>query len=59
LFALEGKEGNGMQKKYVAPELKLAGEAEEVVLGGAGAGVDYSAEELFADMEFLADGDED
>jgi hypothetical protein len=48
-----------MQKKYVAPELKLAGDAEDVVLGGAGAGVDFSAEELFADMEFLADGEEE
>ena len=48
-----------MQKKYVAPELKLAGEADEVVLGGGGGGFDFSAEEIFADVEFLADGEED
>jgi len=47
-----------MQKKYFAPEVRLAGDADEVVLGGGGAGVDYAAEDIWADVEFLADGDE-
>ena len=46
-----------MQKPYVAPELKTAGEAEEVVLGGGGAGPDFFGEDAFADMEFEADLD--
>ena len=47
-----------MQKKYAAPEVKLAGDADEVVLGGGGVGVDFSAEDIWADAEFQADGDE-
>jgi len=47
-----------MQKKYVAPELKLAGEADDVVLGSGGGGFDFGAEDIFHG-EFAADGDED
>jgi hypothetical protein len=44
-----------MQKKYEAPELKLAGETENVVLGGSGIGVDMFGEDLGIDMEFETD----
>ena len=47
-----------MKKNYVAPELRLAGDADEVVLGGGGAGFDFGAEDIWADVEFQADGDE-
>lgn len=47
-----------MEKKYVAPELKLAGEADDVVLGGGAAGLDFGAEEMWAHDEYLTDGDE-
>jgi len=47
-----------MPKTYVAPELRLAGDADEVVLGGGGGGLDFGAEEIFADVEFLPDGEE-
>ena len=47
-----------MEKRYVAPEVKLAGEAYEVVLGGGAGGVDFAAEEIWSDMEFQPDGDE-
>jgi hypothetical protein len=33
-----------MQKKYSAPNLELAGEADEVVFGGGGGGFDYYSE---------------
>jgi len=44
-----------MQKNYEAPELKLAGAAENVVLGGGGIGIDYFSEEYWTDMEFETD----
>jgi hypothetical protein len=46
-----------MQKEYVAPELKLAGEAENVILGGGFVGCDMFGEEAYLDMEFAADGE--
>lgn len=36
-----------MQKEYVAPELKLAGEADAVVFGGGSGGFDYGAEMIY------------
>ncbi len=44
-----------MQQEYVAPELKLAGEANEVVLGLGGAGSDLAGEIIVGHMEFQAD----
>ena len=44
-----------MQEVYVEPELKLAGEATEIVMGCLGGGVDYDAMLLVQEMEFEAD----
>jgi hypothetical protein len=44
-----------MLDRYVAPELKLVGEADEVVLGIAGLGEDALGEQIVGDLEFLAD----
>jgi hypothetical protein len=44
-----------MQDRYVAPELKLVGEADEVVLGMPGPGDDVLGEQIVGDLEFLAD----
>jgi hypothetical protein len=46
-----------MQQKYVPPEVKLAGEAAEVVLGGGGGGSDMFGEFLDGEGEFAADTD--
>ena len=46
-----------MQKQYVAPELKLAGEAENVILGGGWVGSDMFGEEMYLDAEFAPDGE--
>jgi hypothetical protein len=46
-----------MQKPYVAPELNVVGEAEDVVLGSGGAGSDLFAEDTWADMEFADDAE--
>jgi hypothetical protein len=46
---------NTMQDQYVAPELKLVGEASEVVLGCPGPGGDMIGESIVGDMEFQAD----
>ena len=46
-----------MQKEYVAPELKLAGEAENVILGGGFVGCDMFGEEMYLDVEFAPDGE--
>jgi hypothetical protein len=44
-----------MHDRYVAPELKLVGEADEVVLGMAGVGGDLLGEQIVGDLEFLPD----
>jgi hypothetical protein len=44
-----------MQDRYVAPELKLVGDADKVVLGITGAGADALGEMIVGDLEFLAD----
>jgi hypothetical protein len=44
-----------MQDQYVVPELKLVGEASEVVLGMPGPGGDLIGEAIVAEMEFQAD----
>jgi len=36
-----------MHKQYAAPELKLAGEADQVVFGGGSGGFDFSGEMIF------------
>jgi len=41
-----------MQKQYFAPELKLAGEADQVVLGGGFGGNDMFGEDFGLDVEF-------
>jgi len=48
------KEEKPMQNNYEAPELTLIGEANEVVMGIAGGGLDYPFE-LAADFEFEQD----
>jgi len=40
------------QEQYVAPELKLVGETDDVVLGGVGSGGDIWGMYLYVDMEF-------
>jgi hypothetical protein len=58
LFALDiknQKEIIKMQEVYVEPELKLAGEATEVIKGSLGAGVDADNLLLIPEMEFEAD----
>jgi hypothetical protein len=45
-----------MQKPYVAPELKLVGETNEVVLGSMQVGHDLSGEMLPHGKEFEPDG---
>ena len=49
-----------MQKQFVEPELKLAGEADKIILGSGGAGGDffneYQIQHGFAD-DRIADGD--
>jgi hypothetical protein len=44
-----------MERKYIAPEVKLAGDAREVVLGLGLAGPDFAAEDIFGAAEFLED----
>jgi hypothetical protein len=44
-----------MHDRYVVPELKLVGEAGEVVLGMPGPGDDALGEMIIGDLEFLAD----
>jgi len=44
-----------MHEQYTAPELTLAGEADEIVLGLPGVGEDYLGGQLVGDMEFLED----
>ena len=46
-----------MEKEYVAPELKLAGEATEVVLGLYGGGFDLFGQDMGGDIEFQTDDD--
>ncbi|HKW97321.1 MAG TPA: hypothetical protein VJN43_06275 [Bryobacteraceae bacterium] len=46
-----------MQEKYVAPELELAGEAGQVVLGSTRVGADLTNEILPPNMEFETDGE--
>jgi hypothetical protein len=41
--------------QYVVPELKLVGNAEDVVFGLGGFGGDFAGELLVPDMEFAAD----
>jgi len=44
-----------MQKQYVAPELKLVGETDEVVLGSMRVGFDFDSERSPGRMEFETD----
>ena len=44
-----------MQDQYVAPELKLIGEAADVVLGIPGGGGDYLGDVIVGDLEFQQD----
>ena len=46
-----------MEKQYVAPELKLAGDAAKVVLGLGGAGFDLFGQDTGSVMEFQTDDD--
>ena len=44
-----------MQEEYIVPELKLVGNASEVVLGGIGVGADICSMYTFGVMEFHQD----
>jgi hypothetical protein len=44
-----------MHHEYTAPALKLAGDADEVVLGSLGVGNDLRDEVLAIQMEFATD----
>ncbi len=44
-----------MQDQYLAPELKLIGEAADVVLGIPGGGDDLLGEQIIGDLEFEQD----
>lgn len=46
-----------MEKQYIAPELKLAGDATRVVLGLVTAGFDYMGWDIGGPMEFQTDDD--
>ena len=46
-----------MEKQYVAPELKLAGDAHKVVLGLATIGTDIWGSDMGGSVEFQTDGD--
>jgi hypothetical protein len=48
-----------MQEPYIAPQLELAGEADQVVLGMGRAGADLFGEYLDQGGGFLSDEDED
>ena len=44
-----------MQDEYIVPELKLVGNASEVVLGGIGVGGDIVGMWIYGVMEFQED----
>lgn len=44
-----------MKEQYEAPELKLVGDASDVVLGALGVGADFAGQVLVQEMEFEAD----
>ena len=44
-----------MQENYAAPELKLVGETNEVVLGSTRVGLDFYGEQLPGGKEFETD----
>ena len=46
-----------MEKQYVAPELKLAGDASKVVLGLSFPGTDIYGSDIGGYMEFQTDDD--
>jgi hypothetical protein len=46
-----------MEKQYLAPELKLAGEASKVVLGLATPGTDLFGSDIGGSEEFQTDDD--
>ena len=47
-----------MQKPYLAPELKLAGEAEDIVLGGGGGGTDIFGDDYWDEAQYATDQDD-
>ena len=44
-----------MQKQYVAPELKLVGDADQVVLGSNRIGFDFDSQMMPCAIEFETD----
>ena len=44
-----------MQEQYTAPQLKLVGNASEVILGSLSVGDDFLSQILILDMEFAED----
>ena len=43
-----------MEKRYETPELTMIGEANEIVMGSAGTGIDFPFQTIF-DLEFEQD----
>jgi hypothetical protein len=44
-----------MQEQYTAPQLKLVGNANEVILGSLAGGDDFLSQILLPEMEFAED----
>ena len=44
-----------MQDRYVVPELRLVGEADEIVLGASAFGDDFLSQQIIGDLEFGGD----
>lgn len=44
-----------MRKEYTAPELQLAGEADQVIFGAGSGGFDFDSEIVFCDPPFQDD----
>ena len=44
-----------MQDRYVVPELRLVGEADEIVLGNVAPGEDFLGQQIIGDLEFGGD----
>jgi len=53
-FEKRKKGGNPMEKRYEIPELTMIGEANEVVMGSAGSGLDFPYL-IAGDFEFEQD----
>lgn len=51
----DSRKDNQMQEQYTAPQLKLVGNASEVILGSLAVGDDLLSQILIPEMEFAED----